>query len=461
MQVCSPELGTYCCKRDYDCCTNSTLVHALGKPEIVTIIPNHTAHPTHPPASAATHTSNPKDDGRQSTAYARDTIIGVGAGLAAAMAILIIGCCFWLTKRRPSERYRDRDRKTDVFEMDTLDDSRLAIHKEISVSVSQLDTPAPQTEIDDPTPLELDTRRATIINQVVEMFELDASPSDDGRRPDGTAVQGRSREGPIWEESPSPERRGPDIPILEASPVLAPVHSRLHLRGSNSRISAIQMAATASRPVSEYTPVAGRVPTPLPDILELESSKDMPPIPASPAAIALPEILTSRKFSVERPSTARSHAVSRNMETTPPQGSQSEAEASTRPGPSGSSKGSPVVQKQTLDASGKPETTPPQHLEIEPSMKPGPGGSSLESSASQTHKPETDIPEPSSSMEQATQKEAAETKESQVSDSALGVPSPERVAPQIPLPEQPAPERPAPSNPAVEKAVPKSASRPD
>lgn len=457
MQVCSPELGTYCCKRDYDCCTNSTLVYALGKPEVVTIIPNHTAHPTHPPASAATHTATPKDGARRSTAYARDTIIGVAVGFAAAMAILIVGCCCWLTKRRPSERYRDRDRKSGVFEMDKMDGSGLAIHKQISASVSQLDTPSPETELDAPTRLELDTRRATIINQVVEMFELDASPSDEERRPDGSLAQGTIREGPAGEENPSPARRASDIPILEASPVLAPRHSRLHPPSSNLPIPEIRMGATATRPVSEFTPIAERVPTPLPDTPEPESSNDMPPIPASPPATSLPEIMTARTLYVERPSPAKSYDVSRKSETTPHQGSQIGGEDLTRLGPSGPSPGSSILETVTIDVSRMPETTSSEQFEAGPSTK----RPFLETSASQTHQMETDIPEKLSLAGSNTPEEVTGESEPQLAASATEALPSETEASQIPLPEQPAPEQPTTPKPAPEKPAPEPASKPD
>lgn len=267
-------------------------MHALGKPAIISIIPNYTAHPTqsHSPTSSATHSVVPSDTGPSAT-YARDTIIGVGAGFAAAMALLIIGCCFWLTRRKP-ERYRDKDRKSEVFEMDTLDGSRLAIHKEISISVDDVETPSPPVD-DTTTRLELDIRRATMINDVVEMFELEADPNDDSSGPDETVTRGRARGEPSWDDIPSPERRAPDIPTLEASPEsTASTRTMSRNSGHNSRIL---LSATATRPVSEYTPITGRVATPMPDIPDPGSfTSDLPlptPLPSpatSPAERAPP-----------------------------------------------------------------------------------------------------------------------------------------------------------------------------
>ncbi|KAE9975709.1 hypothetical protein EG328_003026 [Venturia inaequalis] len=446
MQVCSPELGTYCCKRDYDCCTNSTLVYTLGKPEVVAIIPNHTANPTSPPVSAATHTPSRKDNTRDSTEIARNAIIGVGAGLAAAMSIFIIGCCFWLTKRRPSERYRDGDRKSNVFEMDAMDGSRLTIHKETSFSVSQLDTQSPQAEIDAPTRLELDTRRATIINQVVEMLELDASPTDEGRRPDESLARDTIREGPSLEEIPPPQRRAPDIPNLEASPLLAPLHSQLYSPGSRLSIPEIFMSATARRPVSEFTPVADRVPTPLPDTPEPESSNDIPPIPTSPSAISLPERPTARKYSVGRPLTAKPYESSRKSETTPFQGgSQTEAEALARPGPSGPSLRRSILKTTTPDALRRnSETTPVERFEAvpdEPVLGPSP---------SPLQKVGTGSTQPSSSAASTLPKAVTEVSAPQPAASTPDEPSPETKTPPIPSPEHPAPQRPPPEKPAPE-----------
>ncbi|TLD37521.1 hypothetical protein E2P81_ATG04333 [Venturia nashicola] len=447
MQVCSPELGTYCCKRDYDCCTNSTLVYALGKPEIVTIIPNHTTHTTHSthaPASAATHTATPKDDAKETAAFARNTIIGVGAGFAAAMAILILGCCFWLTRRRPSKRYRDRDRKSGVFEMDTMDGSKLAIHKAVSVSVSQLDTQSSQAEFEAPTRLELETRRATTINQVVEMFELDATPSDDERRPDGSLTRGTTRDGPSWAVDPSTERRVPGVPILEA---LAPVDSRLNRPGSYLSIPEIFMAATTTRPASEFTPVAGRVPTPIPDVPEPEDSNDVPPIPSSPPTMSLPDIFTPQKYSVSRPSPPRSYNVSKKREKTPGRGPESEAEALTRPGSSAPLPRKSILKTTTINALRQSETI--AHEEVESVANEG-------TSASQLQTAMTDTPEQSLSAITTVPEEAAEVTEPQPSAPANGASAATKSAAQTSLPDQAAPDQ-----QAAEKSTTGSTFNPD
>lgn len=439
MQVCSQELGIYCCKRDYDCCTNRTLVFALGKPDVVAVIPNHhTAHPTpahppHPPVSAATHTAAAKDDANRSTTLARDTIIGVGAGFAAAIAILLVGCCFWLTKRRPSERYRDGDRKSDAFEMDTMGSSRSAIHKDLSVSVSQLDTPSSPAEMDAPTRLELDTRRATMINQVVEMFELDATPSDDGRRPDGSVTtHGMSREGSSWEENHSAERRAPDIPIPEEPPVLVPNASRLRIPDSHLSIPEIFMSATATRPVSEFRPVAGRVPTPLPDDAEPESSNDIPPVPDSSPVMALPEVLTARTFTVERSSRAKSYDVLAKPETTSFQGAKREAGPSTRPVTSGPSSRRSILKTATTDVPLDSEITPQQQFET----RPAPQRPDLETSSSQIHRVEPSDPEQSSSIVATV----AESLPPRLAAAVNDVPSNKRTSSEQPSRPNPAPE---------------------
>ncbi|QDS75418.1 hypothetical protein FKW77_003294 [Venturia effusa] len=467
LQACSAELGTYCCKRDYDCCTNSTLVYTLGKPEIVNIIPNHTAHPTQPPPVSPTPIATQGHNVRHSAVLAQNTIIGVGIGFAAAMAIVIFGCSCWLSKRKPSKRYRGR--KSGVVEMETLDASRLAIHKELSAtSVRQIETPSPRTELDAPTQFELHTRRATIINQVVEMFESDASPNDNEGGADGSITRGSVREMPLWDGTPSPDREAPQIPVLRALPVLTPARSSLRPLGSAPRISQIQMEATAKRPVSEFTPVAGRVPTPLPDLTDSDASGDMPPIPNSPPAIplpeiltpaiSLPEILTARNSSVERVPSAKCDGISPS-ETGPPQGSQAESEVSSRPGSSG--RPSSAMKTTTTETMTVLETTPLERFEARLPTKPRPGGWPLETLAASIHKLETDGSEQSSSAISSEPEAVAEEVEPQVSASSTVVPSPDSTAPQTPLSELPALEQPASPRPTAQRTAHEPASAPD
>jgi hypothetical protein len=149
LQVCNPELGTYCCRRDaYDCCSNSTITYTLGKAEPVTTIPHLSTHvPTHAPGATVTpqHPAMPTDAKQQGPpTYARDTMIGAGAGFAAAAAIFMTAGCWWISKRRR----RNRDRKTAEIELGDISTSKLAIHKEVSVSVSAIEEPLSPAEID-------------------------------------------------------------------------------------------------------------------------------------------------------------------------------------------------------------------------------------------------------------------------------------------------------------------------
>jgi hypothetical protein len=244
--------------------------------------------------------------------------------------------------------------------MDTLNSSKLAIHKEVSVSVSQIETPSPPIELDSASRLELDTTRGNAINDVVAMFELEASPNDDERRPNGTPLRGGqaavepAHETPrnelSWDEIPSPERRAPDIPILEVLPdqraadivhteSSAPERPPPQFLRSNPRVSGISATEIPSAEGSEpfkptsaiskfetYTPVAGRAQTPIPTISIPEISTLIPPMPATSTSIVpTPETSVRRMPSLasERPS----------LESPPLLESHSEAGASERPVP--------------------------------------------------------------------------------------------------------------------------------
>ncbi|KAF2429166.1 hypothetical protein EJ08DRAFT_302227 [Tothia fuscella] len=139
LQLCSAELGTYCCRRDYDCCTNSTITYTLGKSDVVTTLPRlPVSTPKHIPIE--THPiAEPKAD-----RFAKDTIIGAGAGIGVAGFLFLSGCCVWLVRKRSKRKKPKRKRSR---ELDSMDPAELSMRKEVSASVSAMGEESPPVEL--------------------------------------------------------------------------------------------------------------------------------------------------------------------------------------------------------------------------------------------------------------------------------------------------------------------------
>jgi hypothetical protein len=142
LQLCSAEAGTYCCRRDYDCCTNSTITYTLGHASVVATIPRlAVSSPTH--ATVVAHAVSEAKSGR----YAKDTIIGAVTGIGVALIVFLVGGCAWAlrrSKKRRAERERGRSR-----DLSSVDPNKLGSNKEVSVSVSAIGEPSSDIELDD------------------------------------------------------------------------------------------------------------------------------------------------------------------------------------------------------------------------------------------------------------------------------------------------------------------------
>jgi hypothetical protein len=125
---------------------------------------------------------HPISEGKGSD-YARDTIIGAGAGVGVAAFFFFGGVCFWLIKRR---RRKQRARKArNPRHLDRVDSTKLSINKEISVSVSAIGASSSPIELQDVARPELEAP-GNVVNRGTDehtiLYELEA-PSTLGRRP--------------------------------------------------------------------------------------------------------------------------------------------------------------------------------------------------------------------------------------------------------------------------------------
>ncbi|KAF2665709.1 hypothetical protein BT63DRAFT_459286 [Microthyrium microscopicum] len=92
LQVCDSTTGTYCCERDFNCCTNSTLTFVLGPPKVLRAI----VRPTHLDA--------PPDEESVATGLRKETIIGVAVGFSIAAVFFLLGWAAWIWRRRRAAR---------------------------------------------------------------------------------------------------------------------------------------------------------------------------------------------------------------------------------------------------------------------------------------------------------------------------------------------------------------------
>ena len=140
LQICSETQGTYCCRRDgVDCCLVPELVVKLGRGDPVAVIAK-LPNPERPTPPAPPHVAQPVEPKPKVRNYARDTIIGAGAGFAAAALAFLGGCICWTSRRRKRRQGRMR-------ELEGRSASKIGIQKEVSVSGSALGDPTSPIEL--------------------------------------------------------------------------------------------------------------------------------------------------------------------------------------------------------------------------------------------------------------------------------------------------------------------------
>jgi hypothetical protein len=182
LRLCSAETGTYCCQRDYDCCTNSTLTYTLGQGEPLTTIPKPAPAaktPTHLPAAIGPHVIS--DSPRME--YARDTMIGAGAGFGVAALVFAGGGAICMMRRR---RRKQRNKERGVVLGSGDDVGKLGGSKEVSVSVSAVGEHSEPIELGPVPRYESSVPRGTAtVEEHVVMLEPGASHPQSRSRPEG------------------------------------------------------------------------------------------------------------------------------------------------------------------------------------------------------------------------------------------------------------------------------------
>jgi hypothetical protein len=185
LQLCNQETGTYCCKRDYDCCTNSTLTYQLGPANPLTTISRpSSAAKTKAPATQQGVVTHPLSDSPK-LEYARDTIIGAGAGFGVAALVFFSGGFFCMMRRRRQKR-KNKERVA-ALTSDNASAAKLGA-KEVSVSVSAIGDhsepielgPVPRYESGSGLP-----RGTNVMEEHVIRYEPEGSHSPPNRRPGG------------------------------------------------------------------------------------------------------------------------------------------------------------------------------------------------------------------------------------------------------------------------------------
>ncbi|KAF2115078.1 hypothetical protein BDV96DRAFT_600213 [Lophiotrema nucula] len=107
--------NSYCCNKNYDCCSNSTNVFTLGTANIVRTIPyfSSTSTSSSSPSSSASIPPAPSHSGNKSNGVAIGVGVGVGIG-GLAVAILAV---FMLLRRRKN-RQKFSQHRTAAQELD-------------------------------------------------------------------------------------------------------------------------------------------------------------------------------------------------------------------------------------------------------------------------------------------------------------------------------------------------------
>jgi hypothetical protein len=119
LAVCDEDKGIFCCQRDFDCCSNTTLHLNLGHGEVLRKIVR--------PTSAA-GTEEPEPEGKNHT---KDMVVGVASGFSIAACLAIVGWMIVFLRRRLRQKAKKnaeasatRFGKAELDAIDTVPDLR-------------------------------------------------------------------------------------------------------------------------------------------------------------------------------------------------------------------------------------------------------------------------------------------------------------------------------------------------
>jgi hypothetical protein len=115
VRICDEAAGTYCCQRDYDCCSNSSLVLNLGPGTNVRTIVRPTSLPPD------------QDEGEKKSSIAKQVVIGIAGGFSVAAILFMVcwSCIIYQRRRRMRLAQLKADEKSDrgPKELDAVDTS--------------------------------------------------------------------------------------------------------------------------------------------------------------------------------------------------------------------------------------------------------------------------------------------------------------------------------------------------
>jgi hypothetical protein len=114
VRVCNEAAGTYCCQRDFDCCSNSSLILNLGQATNVRTIVRPTSLPSD------------QDEAVKRSSIAKEVVIGIAGGFSIAALVFVMCWTYIIYQRRRRLRLaqmKDDEKQKGPKELDAVEPS--------------------------------------------------------------------------------------------------------------------------------------------------------------------------------------------------------------------------------------------------------------------------------------------------------------------------------------------------